>query len=295
MYFTGREISLARVKYRRFRKVYLSEGFTTMRVLLCSIAIAALFSSQYASADIIDSVVVNDGTTDITLTAPAGGVLTADPADDFASGSSALLQSFTSGGVTFDSFIAPDSYTGAGGTDVLVPAGSVPAGGTFPTPSAVLTDLDISTGTLGTFGTDGFFDFGTQQAAGLINSDTVFFAFFNETAAPFALVDSTGAVISNTLDNAAQGGEAQLADFDFLRQSGGDLGTDREVFGNTFAVSDFDLNAGSSVADIAGFTGFNSGPDANDGGIAIAAVPEPSSAIVLVSGLGVLLVRRRRK
>ena len=279
-----------------------------MKALSTVLALIALASSfQFASADVVDSVVVNDGMMDITLTAPAGGVLSPDAADDYESGSSAVLQSFISGGVTYNTLIAPDSYVG-NATDVLAPVGT-PASA-FPSVSDALIDLDVATGTLNTFSNpelnpNEFFNFTSQQTAGTITSDTVFFLFVNETGTgSVALVDSNGAVITNKLTRSQIGDEAQLSDFTFARASGGNLedinaqGTpdvDREVFGNTFAVSEFIFQSGFGVADVAGFQGGDSNSsDANDAGIAIAAVPEPSSVILLVGGLGAFLSRRRR-
>ena len=276
-----------------------------MKALSTVLALVALASSfQLASADVVDSVVVNDGTMDITLTSPAGGELSPDAADDYATGSSAALQSFISGGVTYDTLIAPDSYVG-NATDVLAPVGT----SAFPSVSDALIDLDIATGTLNTFNdpapSSEFFNFSSQQNAGAITNDTVFFVFANETGVgSVALVDSSGAVISNTLSRAQIGDESQLSDITFARASGGNLervqdpgspDDDREVFGNTFAVSEFVFNPGSSVADVAGFQGGGStSADINDAGIAVAAVPEPSSVILLVGGLGAFVARRRR-
>ena len=273
-----------------------------MKALSTFLALVALTSSfQFASADVVDSVVVSDGTTLTTLTASANP-------GDYATGSSAVLQSLISGGVTYDTLIAPDSYAG-NATDVLTPVGT-PASA-FPSVSDALIDLDISTGTLNTFrdpqlNPNEFFNFTSQQTAGAITSETVFFLFVNETGTgSVTLVDSNGAAISNTLTRSQIGDEAQLSDFTFARASGGNLedinfrGTpdvDREVFGNTFAVSEFIFEPGFGVADVAGFQGGDSdSADANDAGIAtIAAVPEPSSVILLVGGLGAFLARRRR-
>ena len=256
--------------------------------------IAAVTASSYASADIVDSVIVNDGTNDITLSVVGnpGGTAT-----NYPSGASAALQSFVSGGVTYTP-IAADGYVGDV-EGVLAPVGTT----AFPSASDALSDLDLSTGSLdpygdGTFVGNEFFDFSTQTIA----SDTVFFLFSNATGTQaVALVDSTGADITTALfgaDNQGTpniGGEAQINDFSFSRTNGGDL-DNREVFGNTFAVSEFTFNAGSTLADVAGFRGQGNSFDAQDAGIAIpAAVPEPSSAILLVGGLGTFLVRRRRK
>ena len=262
-----------------------------MRVLLCFLGVIAFTASQFASADVIDSVVVNDGTMDITLSVAnnAGGT-----APNYPSGASAALQSFVSGGVTYNTLVGADGYVGDV-EGVLAPVGT--AAGAFPTASVALSDLDISTGSLdpygdGTFVGNEFFDFQTQT----IDNNTVFFLFSNATGpTDVALVDSTGADISTSLNfNDDLGGEAQINDFTFSRTNGADL-DNREVFGNIFAVNEFTLNAGSTVADIAGFRGSFANFDAQDAGIAFAtAVPEPSSAMILAAGLTALLVRHRK-
>ena len=140
-----------------------------------------------------------------------------------------------------------------------------------------------------------YFSFSSATLA----SDTVFFLFSNATlVGNVALVNTAGDDITTPLTNAAIGGETQLADFTFERESDNPNLNNREVFGNTFGVSEFDFLDGFSVADAAGFRGAGGTADINEAGIAIpatATVPEPSSAILLVGGLGTFLVRRRRK
>ena len=270
--------------------------------------IAAVSVTQFASADIIDSVVVNDGTNDITLSV-AANTNPADGTDGFApqypTGSTAALQSFVSGGVNYTTLIGADGFVSDGGNALGDAEGQLFATGAFPVPadatitaSTALSDLDLSTGTLDPYGTSNvtgveYFDFRSQT----ITDETVFFLFANATPSQaVALVDASGADITNALAGAADlGGEAQLNDFNFERTNGGPLNS-REVFGNTFAVSEFTFNDGFTVADVAGFRGQGGTFDAQDAGIAIAtSVPEPSSALLLVGGLGVFLVRRRRK
>ena len=229
-------------------------------------AVYTLTVNGIGSSGAVTSVVVNDGTADTTLEAG-----TTTGSDYSTTGRPAAIQSFVSGGITFNSFIAPDGFEGT--TDgVLAQIGTT----AFPTDSQAVSDLDLSTGTLNTFEpgnttfTNRFVNFTSQQTAGTITSDTVFFAFFNETGSGVTLVDKNGADITNELTFTDIGGEAQLIDFEFERSNGNAITNDREVFGNTFVVSDFTFNAGFGVADVAGFRGTSISSDVNDGGIAIA-------------------------
>ena len=155
--------------------------------------------------------------------------------------------------------------------------------------------MDIATQTLNTFGANvgvaggEFYDFQTQTIA----ADTVFFLFANATGSQaVALVDSTGADITNALSLADIGDEAQLNDFSFGRESGADDLGNREVFGNTFAVSEFTFNDGFGVGNVAGFRGQGGSPDGGDAGIA--AVPEPASLALLGMGAMALIGRRKK-
>ena len=243
-------------------------------------------ASAIASVDVLDQ----DGNI-VTL---AAGVTN----DTQFAGTSSVLQTFTSGGLTYGNLVGADGFAaGATGGDGDVEGVLYGIGGTAPTAAVALTDLNLSTGTLDPYG-DGtvlgpeFFDFSSQAIGG----DTIFFLFANATPSQVvALVDSNGGQrhlqcsISGDDD---LGGEVQLSDFGFSRTNGGDL-AGREVFGNIFLVSDFTLNDGSTVADIAGFRGQGGTFDAQDAGIAFV-VPEPSSALLLLGGLGTFFVRRRR-
>ena len=262
-----------------------------MQKYLSFLALVAV-ACQTANADSVSSVVVNDGTGLVTLdstTTQAAG------ADDFA-GPQAVLQSFTAGGVIYDFLIGADSFaSGGNNSDGIVEGVLAPLGtpiNDISSASVALGDLDLATGTLDPYGDGGsaeYFNFASQSIA----DDTVFFLFNAGTnTSNVALVNTIGADISNALDIATIGGETELADFNFSRTNGDP--TNREVAGNIFAVSEFTLIAGFTVDDIAGFRGAGSTFDAQDAGIAISAVPEPSSVFALLGSLGTLLVRRRR-
>lgn len=234
-----------------------------MKKLFGYLAIAATLAPvQSATADTITSAVVSDGAVETTLNTASD--------DPVYSGGSAVLQSFTAGGVNYDIVSGSDGYVGD------VEGVVFPIGGTSPGASVALSDLDLSTGSLDPLGTGGpvaseYHDFRSQT----ISLDTVFFLFNNGTPpGSVVLVDNTGTVISNTLNRTALGPAEVLHNFAFSRTNGGNLNS-RTVAGNIFAVNEFTLNAGVTVADIAGFRGSGSTFDAQDAGIAIAEVTEP--------------------
>lgn len=257
-----------------------------MKSLLCTLAIAATIAApSFATADVITGAVVSNGT--ITTSLPTGALYAPASGD-----TSAVLQSFTVGSVNYDTLIGADGWVGD------VEGVLYQLGGTAVTdPSIALGDLDLATGTLDPYGTTTFvgnqyFDFASQT----ITNDTVFFLFNNGTqTGEVALVNSTGADITNARNHLLDlGGEVLLNNFAFSRTNGGDLAS-RDVAGNIFAVSEFTFGAGFSAADVVGFRGSGGAFDAQDAGIAFAAaIPEPSSAILLMSGLGTFLVRRRK-
>lgn len=277
-----------------------------MKKIFNFLAVAAsIVAYQSASADTITSLVVNDGSglTTFTTGLTSGGA-------DFSS-PQLLIQEFTAGGITFDTFVGTDGLVGGDGSPgdveaiVFAPTsqgGAAPAGAVINNPGpdlGVFGDLDLSTGSLDTSQVfpgspaNEFFSFASQTIA----NDTVFFIFNNGTPlSSVTLVDSAGVAISNGLNFTAVGGESELSDFVFSRTNGGDL-TNRDVHGNTFAVSEFTLNGGASLGDIAGFRAAGASSDFHDAGIASvssAAIPEPSSMFALLGGLGTLLARRRK-
>lgn len=264
-----------------------------LRTLTCFAFVAAITAAS-ASADVVSSLVINDGTNLVTLSTGAGSTSTqASGAADF-NVPQAIIQEITAGGVTYDTLVGADGFAEGGNNNSGVVEGVLHSvGGTAPTASVAFGDLDLTTGSLDPYGTGGgpeeYFNFASQT----ISSNTVFFLFGNGTGVNnVALVNSAGLDISNALSFASIGGEVEFADFAFSRTNGGDL-SNREVYGNIFAVSEFTLNAGFTVADIAGFRGAGATFDGHDAGIASITVPEPSSALLLTVG-GLCWLRRRK-
>ena len=263
-----------------------------MKILSSFLSVmVAIASAQLASADTITSVVVSDGNIETTLS--AGGP---DYSPNGVDGADAFIQSFTSGGITYNTLVAADGFVGDAEGVRFQFMGSDPA----PSVSDAVSDLNLATGALEPYenGTEEYFDFSSQT----ITDDTVFFLFNSQNATTdIALVNNAGVDITDAIlrfdpnDGPDLGGtELELNELTFDQTVGGPA---REpVAGNTFAVSEFTFNAGFSAADVAGFRGSNSLFDAQDAGIASVgvAIPEPSSAILLVGGLGAFLVRRRK-
>ncbi|MDB4673243.1 PEP-CTERM sorting domain-containing protein [Verrucomicrobiales bacterium] len=245
--------------------------------LFSALAIPLVSLTTSHAVSVITSVVVSDGTNLTTLSTTS-----ADPI--YPSGASAAIQEFVSGGVTYVNFIGA-TYVGD------VEGVLFPVGGTASSASAALGDLDLATGTLDPLGTGGDPTMEFHQFIGqTITSDTVFFLFSNATPPQnVTLVDSTGAALTNAV---SPGAETELNDFSFSRTNGGDL-NNREISGFTFGPGDFTFAGAGTLADVAGFRGAGATFDAEDAGIAFA-VPEPSSALLLLGGLGAFVIRRRR-
>ena len=185
---------------------------------------------------------------------------------------------------------------------------------------AALSDLNLATGTLNTGNLDSGnrYDISSATVQSQLAAGATFFVFGNGnggvsdpiagsggTTPPNVLsfFDSSGAVIGTLAqdyffqDPGTNSVRApNLATFDFERDPSNPL-NNRTISGATFEVSDIVFTSGS-IADAVSFGTQSNSFDAQDFGIAAvatAAVPEPSSAIILVGGLGAFLVRRRRK
>ena len=219
---------------------------------LSALTVPLLMSGPLQAASAVTSIDVIIGGSTVTFT----NGTTDGQANDDQTPASAVLQTITSGGFIYSNFIGADGFTdGATGGPGDVEGVLFAVGGSAGTVSDVFGDLDLATGSLDPYGTGAvagpeFFDFSSQTIA----IDTTFFLFENETGpGNVALVDSTGADISTALSfNDDLGGEVQLVDFAYERTNGGAIGN-REIFGSVFNVSDFTLNADSSLTDIAGF------------------------------------------
>ena len=251
-----------------------------MKILSSFLSVmVAIATAHLASADTITSVVVSDGNTETILT--EGG-------PDYPDGADAFIQSFTSGGITYNPVVAADGFVGDAEGVRFKFMGSDPA----PSVSGSVSDLNLATGAINPYenGSNEYFDFSSQT----ITDDTVFFLFNSDRATnDIALVDNNGDDITNALTRFGNlgGSELRLNELTFDQTGSNAIRT--HVAGNTFAVSEFTFNAGFSAADVAGFRGSLSLFDAQDAGIAVA-VPEPSSAILLVGGLSAFLIRRRK-
>ena len=256
-----------------------------MKVLLSFLSvIAAVAASQTASAQtVITSVDVSNGTTTSTFDNMTAG-------QTATSGDAVNLLSLTAGGVTYNSLVAPDSFTGTPSSTFVAIGSPQPSG----SDATLETDGNLVTGSLNTFTNGGIYDFSTQTIA----DDTLFFSFFNDTNGAatepnIQLVDSTGAAITTALPVGSGG---TLFNAQIFRS--GNSTQFRNFSGTTFSVGDFAFLTGSTSADVTGFLASNTSADFVEVGIAsisTTAVPEPSSAIILLGGLGAIIARRRRK
>lgn len=246
------------------------------------VSLAAMLSSVNGS--IITSVTALDGD---------GAPFTTTTTANLNDLTNAAIQSFVADGVTY----LPVSAAASGASYVGTPEGILyHPGGTAPSASVAMTDLDLGTGSLDPRG-DNFtagdhFRFDNVTFA----LDTTFFLFNNGTpASGVYLVDTSGNQITDTLGSASYGGEVQIGGWDYSRTNGGDL-NNRDVAGVTFAVRDFTFQGANGLSDVVGFQASGGATfDATDAGIAVV-IPEPTTlALVGFMGIGLVAARRFRR
>ena len=265
-----------------------------MKRLFTYLAVAAAMAGlpQLASADVILEFTTTEGVSE-------GDLLVTSEAN---------LLTFSTGTTVYSGLTG---FGLASGT----PADTLFTGTAAASASAALSDLNLATGTLNTASVYDISGVTSQAAAG-----GTFFIFGNGNGAVEDPIGGSGGTTPpNTLTFQDGTGTAigtvptdiffqdpgtnalrapNLATFNFTRGNGNAL-NNRTISGAVFDVSDITFTGGATIADAVSFSAQSGTFDAQDFGIAsiatpISNVPEPSSAIVLVGGLGAFLVRRRR-
>ena len=268
-----------------------------MRKIFSCLAVMAAMAgmTQLASADVVFEFTTTEGVSegDLDVTSEAN------------------LLTFSTGTTTYSGLTGIGLSAGA-------PADTLFTGTAAASASAALADLNLATGTLNT-GTAARYDISSAVVQTQLAAGATFFIFGNGnggvadpiggsggTTPPNTLSfrDATDAVIGTVpTDIFFQGGDPagdrapNLATFDFTRGNGNAL-NNRTISGAVFDISDITFTGGATITDAVSFSAGSGTFDGQDFGIASIAtpvgVPEPSSAIVLVGGLGALLLRRRR-
>ena len=270
-----------------------------MKSLFSFLGVIAVLAAapQFASADTIFAFTTTEGVSegDLDVTSEAN------------------LLSFSTGTTIYSGLTGIALASGA-------PADTLFTGTAAASASAAIGDLNLATGTLNT-GTAARYDLSATATQSALAAGGTFFIFGNGnggvgdpiggsggTTPPNTLSfrDATDAVIGTVpTDFFFQDGDPlgdrapNLATFDFTRGNGNAL-NNRTISGAVFEISEIDFTGAFTIADATSFSAGSGTFDGQDFGIAtiatpIATIPEPSSAILLVSGLGTFLVRRRRK
>ena len=273
-----------------------------MKSLFCLLGVIAALAAvpQFASADVITAFTTTEGVTEgntnvtgdanLTSFSTAGFVYTDLTGVGIVDADNVAERLFANGGTTTD----PGTSTAAV-SDLNLATGVLNANTTYDFSGVTLNDSIFVFGN----GNGGVSDpiggsGGTTPPGG------------NDNILNFFAADGTTLVGSISNDEFFQdpGTNAvrapNIASFDLTRTrpAGGTL-AGRTISGFVFDVADITLEAGFTVGDL-GNLNLNSGTiDIQDVGFASTvtpiAIPEPSSAILLVSGLGTILLRRRRK
>jgi len=209
--------------------------------------------------------------------------ITTSPAFGDPESGDALLSSITVNGTDIHSDLAaPTSVTGNTGTVWIYGQNGTNPGSV----AAAVSDLNIVTGSLNT-GVATIYGF-TQP----MDSMSLFFATANyggDSPASVTAVNSLGQDISNPISIGSGDIGGTLISIETNRSDSGTL--NRTVRGFTFLAGDFTFINGNDVSDFAGFHFGSSNYDVQDVGMV---VPEPTSAVMLLGGLGLLTLRRRR-